>query len=104
MHKEIEDYIPTHDFLIVQREEQVTRMGILYLDENRIDQSPWVKVLKVGPGRKLSNGKRSPMPVKPGDRCYVQPSIGYRLYPAEGFGSPTIIQMSAVEAIDNGEE
>ena len=93
---------PLHDLVLVQREPKPeATKGSILLPENRVDQSPWVKVLAVGPGRLNDLGVRSKMEVKVGDRAYCRPSVGMRIDPTLGWDSPTLVPMDALEAVDD---
>lgn len=89
---------PMHDFLIVKRDAPLDKIGLIFLPENQIQQSVWCEVKEVGPGRILPNGKRTPMPVKVGDKVYCRTYTGLKLNPHEGWDSDTLVDMAAVEA------
>jgi len=90
---------PLHDLVLIQRDKAKAQEGPIHLPDDRIEQSYWVTVLAVGPGRLLPNGKRTPMNFKPGDRCFCRQYEGLRLIPELGWNSPQIVQDIALEAI-----
>jgi len=90
---------PIHDFLIVKRDAPLDKIGMIFLPENQIQQSVECKIISVGPGRLLPNGKRTPMSVKAGDKVYCRTYTGLKLKPELGWDSEILVDMAAVEAI-----
>jgi chaperonin GroES len=65
----VQSLLPLRDGVVVQRDEQptTTAFGIV-LPEKSQDSPQWGKVLKVGPGKRGTDGHHIPMTVKVGDR------------------------------------
>ena len=63
---------PLHDRVLVQRldREEEVRGGIIIPDTAK-EKPQEAKVVAVGPGKLLEDGKRQPMDVKKGDRVLV---------------------------------
>jgi len=60
---------PLNDRVVVEREEEEEKTtGGLYLPDTAKEKPSRGRVIAVGNGRLLDDGKRSPLQVKPGDR------------------------------------
>ena len=60
---------PLNDRVVVEREEEEeTTAGGIYLPDSAKEKPSRGKVISVGNGRLLEDGKRHPLQVKPGDR------------------------------------
>jgi chaperonin GroES len=60
---------PLNDRVVVEREEEEEKTtGGLYLPDSAREKPSRGKVISVGNGRLLEDGKRSPLQVRPGDR------------------------------------
>jgi chaperonin GroES len=60
---------PLNDRVVVEREEEEEKTtGGLYLPDSAREKPSRGRVISVGNGRLLDDGKRSPLQVKPGDR------------------------------------
>lgn len=91
---------PLHNLVLAQREPTETKMGLIALPDDRIEQSLWVRVLAVGPGLILKNGERQRMPVKVGGRYLLRQWSGVRLEPEKNFMSPVLVPVDFLEAED----
>lgn len=60
---------PLSDHIVIEpiKEEEKTKTGILLPDTAEKEKPEQGKVIAVGPGRRLSSGKRVPIDVKKGD-------------------------------------
>jgi len=61
---------PLSDHILIEpiTQEEKTKAGILLPDTAEKERPEQGKVIAVGPGRRLSSGKRAPMEVKKGDK------------------------------------
>src|SRR5579871_1449065 len=60
---------PLHDRIVVRRiEEKETMQGGLYIPDSAKEKPQEGEVIAVGQGKRLENGKVSPLDVKAGDR------------------------------------
>lgn len=61
---------PLGDYILIEpfKEEEKTKSGILLPESAEKEKPEQGKVIAVGPGRKLSSGKRVSLDVKPGDK------------------------------------
>ena len=61
---------PTSDHILIEpiKEEEKTKAGILLPDTAEKERPEQGKVIAVGPGRKTSSGKISPVSVNPGQK------------------------------------
>lgn len=87
---------PLGDLVLVQRLSQA-RLGLIYLPDERIEQSYWVKVLAVGPGTVSSKGVRRQMRAEVGKIYFCRQYSGYRLDPLKEWKSPQIVPDEALE-------
>jgi len=61
---------PLSDHILIEpaKEEEKTKAGIFLPETATKDKSEEGKVIAVGPGRTMEDGKIIPLPVKPGDK------------------------------------
>lgn len=89
---------PLHDHLVVDRDPKEDSLGLILLPEKSKERSRLATVLAVGPGRKLDDGRRVPLPdVSVGDRVLIDKWAGHQL---TANGQPvTVISYEDVQAI-----
>lgn len=72
MQLDLDKIQPTQDYVIFKRDGTGGKtLGGIIIPETQYHNSFFGEVLSVGPGKLLSNGKRSPMSVKKGDRIII---------------------------------
>lgn len=60
---------PLHDHVLVKRsEEQVNKIGSLYVPDSAQEKPQEAEVVAIGAGKQLKDGRRVAMEVKPGDK------------------------------------
>lgn len=60
---------PLHDHVLVKRsEEQVNKIGSLYVPDSAQEKPQEAEVISIGAGKQLKDGRRVAMEVKPGDK------------------------------------
>ncbi len=60
---------PLHDHVLVKRsEEQVNKIGSLYVPDSAQEKPQEAEVIAIGAGKQLKDGRRVAMEVKPGDK------------------------------------
>lgn len=99
---EVSKLQPLHDFVVVERIAPPEKIGLIYLPDERLEQSYWVKVLAVGPGRLLPSGHRTKMNAKVGATMFCRQYEGFRLQPEKEWRSPLIVQDISLEVMDVG--
>lgn len=92
----LSDIKPIGDLVLVQRLSQA-RIGLIYLPDEKLEQSYWVKVLAVGPGRLGTNGVRNKVRAEVGKTYFCRQYSGYRLDPLKEWKSPQIVPDQSLE-------
>ena len=70
---------PLHDRVAVRLRKPPEKIGGIHLPQSAQENELDAEVIAVGPGRKLSNGSRAPMSVKPGDFVRLGRYAGYEV-------------------------
>lgn len=72
---------PLADWVLVRipekETETKTNFGLVLIDNDDDESLPKGEVVSVGPGSPDQNGQSLPMWVKPGDKVYFAPNVGF---------------------------